>query len=100
MHIPGASTAVVRLAASAALLVMLAECAFALDPTHAITQYGHTTWTVQDGRLPGGVYSLAQIKDGWLWVGTMFGLFRFDGRRFSATNIGANEDVAAITALR
>src|SRR2546421_57810 len=75
--------AAVRLAWTVALLAVLAECAFALDPNHRITQYGHTAWTVQDGRLPGSVYALAQTKDGWLWVGTAFGLLRFDGVRFS-----------------
>lgn len=68
----------------AVVCAALAECAFALDPNHSITQYGHTAWTVQSGQLPGFVSSLTQTRDGWLWVGTEFGLFRFDGVRFSA----------------
>src|SRR5690348_8200136 len=54
----------------------------ALEPAHHITQYAHTVWTRQDAHLPGVVLALAQTLDGNLWVGTEFGLLRFDGVRF------------------
>jgi ligand-binding sensor domain-containing protein len=38
-------------------------------------------WTVEDG-APSSIYTLAQTKDGYLWLGTFNGLFRFDGVRF------------------
>ncbi len=76
----GRSARFVRLAVVCAALV---ECGFALDPSHSMTQYGHTAWTVQSGQLPGIVSSVTQTRDGWLWVGTEFGLSRFDGVRFS-----------------
>src|ERR1700675_4078178 len=43
----------------------------------------HQSWTFKDG-APEGVQALAQTADGYLWLGTQFGLFRFDGRHFEA----------------
>src|ERR1039457_5117442 len=65
-------------------LALLLFCAdlHALEPSHAISQYGHTAWTRQNGGLQAGVFALTQTPDGDLWVGTEFGLFHFDGVRF------------------
>ena len=38
-------------------------------------------WTVDDG-LPTPVHDIAQTADGYLWLATSHGLFRFDGIRF------------------
>jgi signal transduction histidine kinase/ligand-binding sensor domain-containing protein len=54
----------------------------ALDPTRLVSQYGHTAWRIQDGYFGGSVTSIAQTADGYLWIGTLNGLFRFDGVRF------------------
>ena len=54
----------------------------ALNPSLAVSQYAHTAWTVRDGFSLGNVYAMAQTPDGYLWLGTEFGLFRFDGVRF------------------
>jgi ligand-binding sensor domain-containing protein len=43
----------------------------------------HSSWTERDG-APHGIHALAQTTDGYLWIGTSAGLFRFDGTRFSA----------------
>jgi ligand-binding sensor domain-containing protein len=43
----------------------------------------HMSWTRRDG-APSDVVALAQTKDGYLWIGSSFGLFRFDGTRFQA----------------
>jgi signal transduction histidine kinase/ligand-binding sensor domain-containing protein len=53
----------------------------ALDPSLDIRQYAHKAWTVQDGFSLGNIYAMAQTPDGYLWLGTEFGLFRFDGVR-------------------
>ncbi|HVI53890.1 MAG TPA: two-component regulator propeller domain-containing protein [Luteibacter sp.] len=47
----------------------------------AIDQFYHTAWTVREG-APGQVTALAQTSDGYLWLGTQTGLYRFDGVRF------------------
>jgi len=41
----------------------------------------HTSWTLKDG-MPGPVMAIAQTSDGYLWLGTGSGLYRFDGVRF------------------
>ena len=41
----------------------------------------HTSWTAKDG-APTGITAIAQTTDGWLWIGSAVGLFRFDGVRF------------------
>lgn len=46
-----------------------------------LSQYHHTAWTVRDG-APAEVQALAQTPDGYLWVATATGLFRFDGLTF------------------
>lgn len=53
----------------------------ALDPHQSIRQLYHTVWTAREG-LTGEVHALAQTADGFLWVGTLDGLFRFDGISF------------------
>jgi len=54
----------------------------ALSPSHRISQYGHTSWKIQDGYFGGQAVSITQTTDGYLWVGTPTGLFRFDGEQF------------------
>ena len=65
------------------LSIWLACCsfAFALDPALDISQYAHTAWKVRDGFAKGFIYAIAQTPDGYLWLGTEFGLLRFDGVR-------------------
>ena len=54
----------------------------ALDPSLDVSQYVHTAWTTQEGSLKSGVRCMTQTSDGYLWLGTEFGLVRFDGARF------------------
>src|SRR5579864_6229240 len=53
--------------------------ALALDPSLQVSQYGHTAWTAREGFSVGAIFAMAQTPDGYLWLGTEFGLFRFDG---------------------
>ena len=65
------------------LSVLVAGCSFgfALNPSLDISQYAHTAWTVRSGFIKGNTYTIAQTPDGYLWLGTEFGLLRFDGIR-------------------
>jgi signal transduction histidine kinase/ligand-binding sensor domain-containing protein len=54
-----------------------------VEITPRLTQYLHTSWTVQDGDISSEPTAIAQTKDGYLWIGTEAGLLRFDGVRFS-----------------
>ena len=55
--------------------------ALALDPSLEVSQYARTTWRVRNGFSLGNIYAIAQTPDGYLWLGTEFGLVRFDGVR-------------------
>ena len=70
---------------SAAILlgVVLVWCpsVFALDPSLDVSQYAHKAWKVSEGFSKGVIRTIAQTPDGYLWVGTDFGLLRFDGVR-------------------
>src|ERR1700757_1998935 len=69
--------------ACTSIAILLACCvgAFALDPSLDVNQYGHTSWKVRDGFTRGSIFSIAQTPDGYIWLGTEFGLLRFDGVR-------------------
>ena len=54
----------------------------ALDPTKRITQYAHASWRGQDGAFTSVPYTIEQTPDGYIWIGTSEGIFRFDGVRF------------------
>ncbi len=95
---------ILRLATFFAVCAM-ATPALALDPDSALWQYGHTAWRVQDGELVGIPSSLAQGRDGYLWIGTSSGPIRFDGEKFSplADNSGQpllNDTVLSLLAAR
>jgi signal transduction histidine kinase/ligand-binding sensor domain-containing protein len=72
------------------LLGLAARNGLALDPQRAISQFVHSSWTERDG-APSNVRALAQTQDGYLWIGTTAGLFRFDGVRFTAFELPAEE---------
>jgi len=53
--------------------------ALALDQSQDVSQYAHTAWTARDGFSVGAIFAIAQTPDGYLWLGSEFGLYRFDG---------------------
>jgi ligand-binding sensor domain-containing protein len=54
----------------------------ALDPDRRISQYAHTAWRVRDGVFAAAPTAITQTTDGYVWIGTLGGLLRFDGVRF------------------
>jgi signal transduction histidine kinase/streptogramin lyase len=66
---------------------VLASCAVAVDSDRNIAQFAHTAWTRQDG-APSAIQTLAQTADGYLWLGTSDGLYRFDGIVFERYQTG------------
>src|ERR1700746_2694964 len=65
----------------ACMLLAMWPSALALAPSLEISQYAHTAWKVREGFAEGTIISIAQTPDGYLWLGTEFGLLRFDGVR-------------------
>jgi signal transduction histidine kinase/ligand-binding sensor domain-containing protein len=75
----------------------------AVNPDRSLPELQHTAWSVKDG-APADIWALAQSADGFLWLGTGSGLYRFDGVVFEhitppgAPNIGFR-DVTALLPL-
>jgi ligand-binding sensor domain-containing protein len=64
------------------ILVLLGvRTALALDPQRHITELAHRVWDSKSG-VPADIRALAQTTDGYLWVGSYHGLYRFDGMQF------------------
>lgn len=55
---------------------------FLLAGTASAQQFSVTSWGHKDGLPSTTVYAITQAKDGFLWIGTGDGLFRFDGLQF------------------
>jgi len=90
--------------AATLLLLITVVCTsqvFALDPKKTINQYGHNTWLKQNGLPARTINVVLQSKNGYLWLGTSAGLFRFDGVYFTEINTNPKNDKAheSISAL-
>lgn len=88
------------LAALVAATVLGARPATAATPG-VLTGYALTTWAESEDGPFGAIAAIAQDADGYLWIGTSAGLFRFDGARFTPwSRIGATRlPDAPVTAL-
>ncbi|WP_110654633.1 sensor histidine kinase [Salinicola halimionae] len=63
--------------------LLMPPTALALDSDLSLQQLHHRSWsgTAEEGG-PGQVGAIAQTSDGYLWLGTHYSLFRFDGNTF------------------
>jgi ligand-binding sensor domain-containing protein/signal transduction histidine kinase len=50
--------------------------------------YTIDVWDTEDGLPQHSVITMLQTRDGYLWLGTLNGLARFDGRRFTVFDAG------------
>src|SRR5215207_9873375 len=75
--------------------LLLAWCpsTVALNPELDVSQYAHTSWKIRDGFPKGEVTAITQTPDGYLWLGTELGLFRFDGVRHVLWRPPANQEL-------
>jgi signal transduction histidine kinase/ligand-binding sensor domain-containing protein len=55
--------------------------AFCDTRDRTVFQFQHSSWTGREG-VPARISALAQTSDGYLWLGTASGLYRFDGVQF------------------
>jgi diguanylate cyclase (GGDEF)-like protein len=67
----------------AATTASAAVTAWALDPHKSFEHYVRNAWSIADGLPQISAMSIAQGRDGYVWVGTQAGLARFDGVRFT-----------------
>jgi PAS domain S-box-containing protein len=71
----------------------------AVDPDRRISQYAHTAWRVRDGVFAGAPTAITQTTDGYVWIGTLGGLLRFDGVRFVRWTLPAGEHLPATAVI-
>lgn len=70
------------------ILAVLPSLACAQEPRR-LAQYSHQRW-IEGSEVPAPVLAIAQGLDGFLWLATEEGLFRFDGIRFEPVEAEAN----------
>lgn len=63
-------------------LLLLPIVAMAVDSAVPLKQLRYRKWTEMDGQSFSPVTAIAQTTNGYLWIGTTSGLYRFDGNRF------------------
>ena len=61
-------------------LLFSPTCTLAQD--HRFSQFAHRAWKTRDGFFSGSAQAVTQTNDGFIWIGTDSGLYRFDGSRF------------------
>ena len=72
------SRSVVRMLEVCLFLALACSCSATSESDRTIAQFAHTAWGSKDG-APSPVTALAQTPDGYLWIGSPDGLYRFDG---------------------
>jgi signal transduction histidine kinase/ligand-binding sensor domain-containing protein len=68
---------------AAALWVSIRAAAAGARPEAGLLSYQVARWTAENGLPQNQVKALLQTRDGYLWIGTLNGLARFDGARFT-----------------
>jgi signal transduction histidine kinase/ligand-binding sensor domain-containing protein len=63
-------------------------CVLVMGLAGARAEYRFDVWTADSGLPQNDVRTIVQTRDGYLWVGTLDGLARFDGVRFTVFNKG------------
>jgi signal transduction histidine kinase/ligand-binding sensor domain-containing protein len=79
------------------LLVFAPPRARSVEPTTRLTQLAHRAWRTGDAGLMGTPQALTQTTDGYIWVSTENGLYRFDGMRFTKWIPLAGESLPSIS---
>jgi signal transduction histidine kinase/ligand-binding sensor domain-containing protein len=65
------------------ILLGVTDRSFGVEPTTSVFQYAHTAWRLRQNGLMAAPISVAQTADGYIWFGTMSGLYKFDGAQFT-----------------
>ncbi|MFO8099390.1 MAG: two-component regulator propeller domain-containing protein [Salinibacter sp.] len=74
--------------AVAFLLILGLQQASGQERAGAPAQFAESQWRAAEGELPSNdVREIVQTDDGYLWLGTMGGLARFDGAAFTETRL-------------
>ena len=85
------------LLAAVLLLSLALPRAHSVEPTARVTQLAHRAWRTGDDGLMGTPQASAQTRDGYIWVSTENGLYRFDGMRFTKWTPLAGESLPSVS---
>src|SRR5271170_5049681 len=79
---------------SSAAWLLASTCVLvrAEQASQTLSEMYHSSWTIRDG-IPSSIEAIEQTKDGYLWLGTDVGLFRFDGKSFERYHPTSGEDL-------
>lgn len=77
------------------LTVSLFTSAQATTQSVSMYDYDVKQWTAQDGLSSQSVRTIAQDRLGYIWVGSLFGLNRFDGHQFEVFNTQNNKSLVS-----
>lgn len=72
-------------------LLSLTFPALALDPARSIAQYQHSRWIWSAG-APAPIFQIDQGRDGYLWLASGSGLYRFDALRFEKIEMDGSSE--------
>jgi len=78
MTTPGGAIAILM---ASIISLIFPTFGYSLDRDRTLAQLHYTFWSEKDG-APSEISALAQTEDGYLWIGSARGLFRFDGVTF------------------
>ena len=83
--------AVMFLAAAAAMSIPLPDTGkpIGLPPDKPLSELLLNRWTVAEGLPTTTIKEILYSRDGYLWISSYDGIFRFDGREFDAFRAGA-----------
>lgn len=89
----------IRAVIIAATLLAQPAAAIAAESPRRLAHYTHQRW-IEGSESPAPVLGLAQGRDGYLWLATGEGLFRFDGISFERIDaVGASEPQGSTSAV-
>jgi PAS domain S-box-containing protein len=64
----------------------------ARPPDRRLTQYLHTSWRIEDGSAPAGMFTVTQSPEGFLWFASFSEkIYRFDGVRFLPRTVSVGD---------
>ena len=96
MNFIGSSRRPTRFLALCIAIALLLSSAHVLSQdepaSQSLAEMYHSGWTIRDG-APSSIESIAQTQDGYIWLGTDSGLFRFDGQSFERYRPTSGEDL-------
>src|SRR5689334_22718554 len=76
-----------RLVELSLCIFIAAFSAVAGTPAGSSPQFIVDSWGTEEGLPDSEVISVIQTRDGYLWLGTLHGLVRFDGIHFTPFNV-------------